>query len=129
MILIANCSASKRGEIPDSLQLRNLQSLPFLDRFDVWIRSIDAHQNLISAFDLYKGDYWQSIRSCTNALGDFDSELWIISAGLGLNPKDATVPPYSATFSRRVPDSVGENTETARRWWDLLGQRNSRLGF
>jgi hypothetical protein len=129
MILVANCSASKRGEIPDTLQFRNLRPLPFSARFDAWIRAIEAHQNLIPALDLYKGDHWQSIRACANALSAFDSELWIISAGLGLIPNDAFIPPYSATFSRRVSDSVGEDIETARSWWGLLRQRNSRLGF
>jgi hypothetical protein len=129
MILIANCSASKRGEIPDSLQLRNLRPLPFSVRFDAWIRAIEAHRNLVPAVDLYKGDYWQYVRACVSALSAFDSQLWIISAGLGLIPSGTTAPPYSATFSRRNPDSIGQTIEMARDWWQLLGRRNVRLGF
>ena len=129
MILIANCSASKRGKVTEGLQLRNLPRSPLPIRFDAWIRAIEAHQDLVPAVDLYKGAHWQNIRACLPALSSFDSELWIVSAGLGLIEKDTLVPPYSATFSRRVPDSVGENIEMARDWWELLGQRNARLGF
>jgi hypothetical protein len=129
MILIANCSASKRGEIPDALQLRNLRPLPFSVRFDAWIRAIESHHNLVPAVDLYKGDYWQYVRACSSALSAFDSQLWIISAGLGLIPSGTTIPPYSATFSRRNPDSIGQTIEMARDWWELLAQRNVRLGF
>jgi len=84
---------------------------------------------LTPAVDLYKGAHRQNIRACASALSAFDSQLWIISAGFGLIPKDAAIPPYSATFSRRDLDSVGESIEMARDWWELLSQRNSLLGL
>ncbi|WP_243744575.1 hypothetical protein [Streptomyces hainanensis] len=76
--------------------------------------------------DLYRGDHWtQARRLCDAATkaGFTSADLWVASAGVGLQPVSAWAPAYAATYSARHADAVTASSEDSARWWGLLQQR------
>jgi hypothetical protein len=130
--VVLTCTKRKRKPAPDALQLRSYRS-PFLEaRLQAWLQTLQGAADpasAVSAQDLYAGDHWQvgcSLPAHAAARG-VAARLWVCSAGYGLVPFEASLAPYSATFSRGHPDSVwraGEGIsapEAVRRWWEGLG--------
>ncbi|MFE6739047.1 hypothetical protein [Streptomyces tubercidicus] len=81
--------------------------------------------NLPALTDLYRGDHWTQARRLTTAAtaAGFKTQLWVASAGLGLQPvqpKAQTAPAYAATFSTRHADSVGASADENAQWWSHL---------
>ncbi|MCG8917394.1 hypothetical protein L6E12_16535 [Actinokineospora sp. PR83] len=53
----------------------------------------------------------------------FTAELWVVSAGLGLQPATASFPAYAATFNTAHEDSVASTRVDRRLWWKGLQDR------
>lgn len=96
-----------------------------LDRLaERWISAISDSLQATSgskAIDLYKGGHWALAK---NTALTFDTELWIISAGLGLLHSNDIIPNYQATFTTGNRDSIpkaGMSTSDAHQhWWYLI---------
>ncbi|MGW7751263.1 hypothetical protein ACWGK6_06775 [Streptomyces violaceusniger] len=75
-----------------------------------------------SLTELYRGDHWTQARRLRDAAAKagFEADLWVASAGLGLQPVSAAAPSYAATFSTRHADSVTTTAEGSTQWWSHL---------
>lgn len=118
IILISNCSATKRSNLGEPVQLRD-RSGTLLQRFGWWRRAIDSQQSVVPARECYAGGSWSQMVAAESALKG-KCELWVVSAGLGLLPADLKIPNYSATFGSNDPDSVATDHAGRSDWWDLL---------
>jgi len=104
------------------LTVRELPEGPVHTRVAAWRERLAQAVDRVPLHQLYRGDHW------THALGlpgvaaasGFDADLWVASAGLGLQPVATPAPSYAATFSPRHPDSVGQNNEERAQWWAAL---------
>ncbi len=128
--IIVTCTKQKTYEPTSSLQLRNVTGASVESRVRQWKQRLDRSVgDSISPRSLYAGDHWAVAKN----LGDLakPSEqilVWVISAGYGLLPLDASIQPYSATFSTRHPDTVVSPRESVqldpaadkRAWWNAL---------
>jgi hypothetical protein len=50
----------------------------------------------------------------------YTPRLLVASAGLGLRDVSSSAPSYAATFSPRVPDSIGVSVQDNRDWWSAI---------
>lgn len=100
-------------------------------RFGAWTRAIDdavAGGPTVPAGHLYAGQTWSVVEELFGAAAGrgLDVHPLVLSAGLGLIHTEVPIPPYSATFTSGIPDSVSlrrddEAVADHRAWWDLLG--------
>jgi hypothetical protein len=83
----------------------------------------------ILARRLYSGDHWKIASQLPHAArqAGVAADLWVVSAGYGLIPSDATVASYSATFSQAHPDEIvrrfhptAANAKAV--WWEELAR-------
>jgi hypothetical protein len=56
-------------------------------------------------------------------MAGYSARLWVISAGYGLVPVEATLSSYSATFAFGHDDSVGADPSALSAWWRSLSSR------
>ncbi|GAA2607362.1 hypothetical protein [Streptomyces axinellae] len=134
--LVVTCTDRKVATPDAALYARNLP------QGSVRERSIDWHQRIQSAItrggsalpaltELYRGDHWSRARRLMSVAvsAGFEAQLWVASAGLGLQPvepKTQPAPPYSATFSIRHADSVGASAAENTQWWSHLQARTGQ---
>jgi hypothetical protein len=123
--LVVNCAARKNSAAGEAIQIGNYKSEGIQDLAHLWISALDSGLgNRIKAVDLYCGGYWSTIRSTVEQ--GFKGEpiaLFIASAGYGLLNAEEQILPYSATFARGLPDSIGcPNTsrDSSITWWESL---------
>jgi hypothetical protein len=80
------------------------------------------------AKDLYVGEYWQAgLDLARTSAGRTHTDVYVVSAGLGLIHSDAAVPAYAATFTRAHADSVvlvndKSPSPVRRQWWNALAE-------
>ncbi|MEU4517455.1 hypothetical protein AB0F52_01920 [Amycolatopsis sp. NPDC024027] len=74
---------------------------------------------------LYKGEHWKQAHTVVDAAtrAGFEPELWVVSAGLGLQSTVASFPAYAATFSPGHEDSVASTGVDRRLWWKGVQER------
>lgn len=120
--IVVTCANRKRVAVPAALHLRHTPGTRANRRAVRWIERIAATStDAVPAHDLYAGEHWEIARSLPAAAKGFvHPMLWVASAGWGLISADATIRPYSATFSLRHLDSVATDTAGAQAWWDAL---------
>jgi hypothetical protein len=122
--VVVACSNSKRLTPLVGLSLRELHPGP--RRASTWAARVDRAHPRLPLFRLYKGAHWQS---CLDLRARADvrmpTDLWVMSAGLGLQSATALAPGYRATFGTG-PDSVGPTVQTHREWWGALSRRPQR---
>lgn len=118
LFMITNCSATKRVASGDAVRLRNWQG-SVRQRFRRWQHAIEGHADGIPARDCYAGDAWTQVVAAEKASRGV-SQLWVVSAGLGLISSDLSIPNYSATFITNNPDSVGSSNQARSEWWELV---------
>ncbi|HEY0640542.1 MAG TPA: hypothetical protein VGD67_23175 [Pseudonocardiaceae bacterium] len=72
--------------------------------------------------DLYRGEGWFVVREVLDAArrAQFDPELLVASAGLGLRSASSMAPGYAATFAAGQADTVSDTSADARGWWHSL---------
>jgi len=129
LILITNCTASKRKCGAHELSCADFVGTPE-EKFEKWWRASKSANITVPAIDLYQGPAWYWVRTAfSTLLGKSPAtELWIVSAGLGLIPCDLQVPPYSATFAFGDPNSVARNVAGNREWWERLSTKKAEQG-
>ena len=119
IILIASCTATKRGMQEEPIRLGALPR-DIRARFRSWRDRIDSAHHRNPAWQAYGGDAWQHVLASREIPGQRRSALWVASAGLGLIASGEEIPNYSATFSPNHPDTVGQTPEQRILWWSLL---------
>jgi len=125
--IVLSCTNRKKTDTSThSNRLRDVPPGSPAIRAAAWVETISAASTWGPARDLYAGEYWQAgldlarssaRRTCT--------EVYVLSAGLGLIDSEDAIPGYAATFTRGHPDSVvlgqSESVSAVRReWWDAL---------
>jgi hypothetical protein len=140
--IVANCASRKR--LPPVASLSSIHNTDLEKFSENWWKKLNnpplqssINQNLFNentgklrAKDLYVGNYWSKIRQLPNIVNKFteyDSQLWVISAGYGLISADEFIYPYTATFTAGEENSVtqGESdrenrAKLLRKWWNLI---------
>ncbi|MFM2219861.1 MAG: hypothetical protein RL240_4179 [Planctomycetota bacterium] len=117
LILIANCTATKRVSAGDALMLRKWTGT-IRQRFAWWTKAIDAAGFLTPARYCYAGDAWAQVLAAESVKPEC-TLLWVVSAGLGLISVDQPIPNYSATFINSDSDSIGHSKNQNIDWWNL----------
>lgn len=141
--IIANCANRKR--VPPVAELKSISLTDIEDRAASWwvkLNNFSAealnNKNLfreadckIKARNLYVGSYWATIRALPEKAeaADFDTNLWVVSAGYGLISSEDQIHSYSATFTPGNENSVtnGEKDSINRnkllkQWWDEISR-------
>lgn len=129
--IIANCTDTKTA-VP-SIRLRDVPAGTPAERVDRWWELVlETQDNASPAVNLYAGGNWSVFRSLpeiANRAG-FAPHLWVISAGLGFISANASIGPYSATFTSSHEDSIFRPSNSAvnrgqfhRDWWAELASR------
>ena len=131
--LIVTCTNGKTCEVPRDLRLGKVRARSIEERAEQWISLLSSRSTrALPARDLYQGDHWFVSRSleAEGRLTGLEVKTWICSAGYGLVPLEASLIPYSATFTTENPDAVrrvgaaiGPLALDAR-WWELLSRWN-----
>lgn len=128
--LVVTCT-DRKVDTPDAaLCARNLPKGSVKQRSSNWQKRIQAATtrggaSLPSLANLYRGDHWTRSRrlvAAASAAG-YKTQLWVASAGLGLQPVEPTMrtaPAYAATFSTRHADSVATSAAENGQWWGHL---------
>lgn len=117
-IVVTNCSATKRAAAEEPIRLRQWEGSA-AHRFRWWRHAVERSSNPIKAMDRYEGRSWKTIASATAVLPG-ETQLWVVSAGLGLLRAEHEIPDYSATFAPNEPDSVGASLAERKEWWARL---------
>ncbi len=126
--LIVSCVGTK---VVDGPHLRDFQGRTIPELWEAWeeaVRSRAADGALVPAISVYSGSLWDANLEAYAELQKLGSEsqLWIVSAGLGLISGDARIPGYGVTFKPRKEDSVPKDAtgqlavRRNREWWRLL---------
>lgn len=128
LILITNCAATKRMAAGEPVLLRKWTG-SVCQRFHWWRNAIEKQASTTTARECYAGDAW-SQAIAAEKVSPSRSQLWVISAGLGLLSADETISNYSATFVSNELDSVASNLSEKTDWWNLLiGWRRASTGI
>ncbi|MEU8294126.1 hypothetical protein [Streptomyces pseudogriseolus] len=120
--IVVTCTDRKATAPAAELRVRELPAGQVDGRVAEWCRRIGSASDPRPLEQLYKGDHWvraQRLPSVAAQVG-FTADLWVASAGLGLQPVSAFAPAYGATFTPRHEDSVGHSFEERSVWWRLL---------
>ncbi len=130
--IVVACADRKSASAGDPVRLRTVRGRSLEERCTAWWRLLMRTPARMAARDLYVGDHW-SVAKGLPALAEakgFAPRLWVASAGYGLVPEEATLAPYSATFSRdskdSVPTSGADPQVVAQEWWALLAAHSLR---
>ncbi|MGW0927587.1 hypothetical protein [Streptomyces sp. NPDC002644] len=122
LTIVVTCTDRKATAPAPGLRVRELPAGETGGRVAEWCRRLDSGTHPRPLDQLYKGDHWsrsQQLRRSAAQAG-FSADLWVASAGLGLQPVSASAPSYGATFTPRHEDSVGHSFEERTSWWRLL---------
>lgn len=123
--IIVSCTDRKRVVVPDQLRFRNV-ARKAINVLPVWLKALDGYVGeRLAAVKLYAGDHWKTamMLPAVASRSGFSPDMWVASAGLGLVPMHASIPPYSATFSPGQPDSIAPEhratlrTKAMQEWW------------
>lgn len=118
LILITNCAATKRVAAGEPVLLRKWTG-SVCQRFHWWRNAIEKQVSTTTARECYAGDAWSQAIAAEN-VSPSRSQLWVISAGLGLLSADESISNYSATFVNNELDSVAADLSGKTDWWNLL---------
>ena len=128
--IITTCTSNKKYDIDDLLRLKNIlfrnytvDSL-YLD----WSKNISNNKlEKYKAINLYCGVQWTNIIKSKNILlQNFDVELLVMSAGMGLINSEKKISSYSCTFSANSDDSIkhlkNKSLNISQKWWNLVNK-------
>lgn len=128
LTLVVTCTDRKATAPEVALHARSLPAATVQERATLWKERVKNASHTHSLADLYRGDHWTQARQLRDAAttAGFEADLWVASAGLGLQPVSASAPSYAATFSTRHADSVATTTGGNAQWWGHLQEGTGR---
>lgn len=120
--MVVTCADRKLTSPAPGLTVRELPEGPVHSRVNAWCERLARAADRVPLRQLYRGDHWTHALSLPSvaAASGFAADLWVASAGLGLQPVGTPAPAYAATFSPRHPDSVGQSNGERAQWWAAL---------
>lgn len=123
--VVVTCTDRKMLVPPPALRVSSLPTDTVGSRLGTWTERIRAGAHRVPLSGLYKGEHWLQAHAVVSAAtrAGFEAELWVVSAGLGLQPATASFPAYAATFSAGHEDSVASTGVDRRLWWKGLQKR------
>ncbi len=124
--IVTTCTDRKTIKATSALRLRSIPKVPVIERIGLWQEAVRRFQGeKVAARDLYCGEQWAVASELPQSAVDagFTPRLWVASAGHGLVSGDTPIPSYSATFTRKHPDSVMPLGESPKEWWEALTSR------
>jgi hypothetical protein len=137
--IIASCTDRKRAPADEGLLLRNVKAKSMEERARLWWDRVKGNRGpSVIASELYAGAHWSAVRNLPKIASgaDYETKLWVISAGYGLISADSFLHPYSATFAKNSSDSVclspdngSTRREALRTWWATLGSLKRAEGI
>lgn len=122
LTFIVTCTDRKFGTPTSELMARNLPPQPVQVRARVWRDALERATVRRPLLSLYAGETWSQVRAlAAKATGlGYEPDMYVASAGLGLQPLSATAPAYAATLSAGHADSVGPSLLECQAWWEAL---------
>jgi hypothetical protein len=127
--LITTCTNRKRAQVPSNLDMRHLDKVDQSSLLSNWTSSIRSSTDLHSTLSTYCGRGFQEAVHTSNLL---QSELLVISAGLGLVSGEDEIPAYNATLVKSSPASIQRKIDgvfDSSKWWLDLNRINGRLSL
>jgi hypothetical protein len=122
--VVTSCTDRKLAPVHASVRLRELREQGLKNRVRYWTGRLEgAPAPRVTVRSLYGGEHWtEFLKLVDSPPSGYSITAWVISAGLGLVPIDASVPAYDATFSRQSPDAVRPTgvTWSESDWWSAL---------
>ena len=133
LAIVSTCTNKKRGRPEKSCRLDACIQGTCALTAKKWLSSLQNSKHVKKpAICMYGGDHWKETLHCLDVArqGDFDADLWVLSAGWGLIPAEMPIVPYAATFAAGH-DSVQNLRwprdytvrEKSRAWWTELHKR------
>jgi hypothetical protein len=122
LTIIVTCTDRKSATPADDLMVRHLPQAEVPLRTRVWRQALARATDRRPLMELYSGETWAQVRTMAlraAALG-YEPNMFVASAGLGLQSASTLAPSYSATFSTGHGDSVGASVLEAQAWWNEL---------
>lgn len=120
LTIVVTCTDRKTLPATPDLQVRTLEAEDGASRAREWKRQVRRAKDPGRPLrNLYCGEGWsaaQDLEAVARRAG-YTPRLLVASAGLGLREVSSSAPAYAATFSPRLPDSVGQTVEENRAWW------------
>ncbi len=130
--LVTTCTNGKHGDKNNVLSLSHYLSeeSTSADLIDAWCNTLNAAlstSTLIQVENLYKGGHWATAKAIRE---EYSTDLWALSAGLGLLHCQDNVVPYKATFATGYPESIplfadkyaGKTFHKV--WWQEIADRS-----
>lgn len=123
--VVVTCTDRKMLVPPPALRVGSLPTGTVSSRLRTWTDRVRVEGDRTPLSGLYKGEHWLQAHAVVDAAtrAGFEAELWVVSAGLGLQPTTASFPAYAATFSAGHEDSVASTGVDRRLWWKGLQER------
>ena len=129
LTIVVTCTARKSMHPATCLHVRSLGESDGTSRAQLWAKHMSAAPEGLPLMDLYQGEAWVQSRRMTDVAREsgFDVQLFVASAGVGLQPAVARFPAYAATFSPGHLDTVGVDVAERKTWWaDVNGLLKGR---
>jgi hypothetical protein len=125
LTVVVTCTDRKMLVPSPALRIGSLPQGGVASRVQMWTDRVQAETRRVPLLNLYKGEHWVQAGAIMTAAAKagFEPELWVVSAGLGLQPATASFPAYAATFSPRHQDGVATTPVDRRQWWKGLQER------
>lgn len=124
--IVLSCTNRKRVGAEAYPRLREVAGTDAEPRAARWIDRINSVAGGRPVHELYIGEYWRSGVELASTASRYEAtQVWVLSAGLGLVHFDDVVPAYGATLASGHPDSVvtsdtGRRHEVQQAWWTAL---------
>lgn len=120
--VVVTCTDRKMLVPSPTLRVGSLPAGTVSSRLSTWTDRVRAGAHCTPLGGLYKGEHWRQVHTVVDAAtrAGFEAELWVVSAGLGLQSAAASFPAYAATFSPGHEDSVASTGGDRRLWWKGL---------
>lgn len=130
--LITTCTNGKHCGSGDVLSLSQFSSgrIPSTVLVNSWCNALNEALSTsanVYVEDLYKGGHWATAKAILN---DYNVDLWVLSAGLGLLHYKDKVIPYKATFAVGYDESIPLYSQEYvgksfhRTWWKEITTRS-----
>lgn len=119
LTIIVTCTDRKSATPADDLMVRHLPKEDVPMRARVWRQALARATDRRPLMELYSGETWAQVRTMAlrAATLGYEPDMFVASAGLGLQRASMLAPAYSATFSAGHADSVGCSALEAQAWW------------
>lgn len=131
LTIVVTCADRKSLPVPPGLRFRDVPPGTQVERAQYWRDQLRQGKEKRPLSSLYQGEQWQeSLRlvGVARRIG-FEPNVVVASAGLGLQPLEASAPAYAATFAMNNADAVATTVKEATAWWHQIRQTSPNLNL